>query len=236
MGIPCIYGLPKIYEPDIPLRPIVSFLTSLTYKLSKHLANKLGPLVGNSSPVVKNSTEFAEYVATQKLQQGECLVSFDVVSLFARVPIDLAISVTKHRLEMDETLEEHTILSSSSILNVLKMCLEATYFVYRGDNYQQVFGTAMGSPVSVTVANLIMEDVEERALATFHTPPRFWKKNVDDVCVAMKWNHISQFLNHLNAIEQSIEFKAEMEYDDNTLPYMDICLYHTMEGTIHTSV
>ena len=116
------------------------------------------------------------------------------------------------------------------------MCLEATYFVYRGENYQQVFGTAMGSPVSVTVANLIMEDVEERAPATFHTPHRFWKRNVDDVCVAMKWNHISQFLDHLNAIEQSIEFTAEMEHDDNTLPYMDICLYHTMEDTIHTSV
>ena len=32
-------------------------------------------------------------------------------------------------------------------------------------------GTAMGSSVSIVVVNLVMEDVEERALATFHSPP-----------------------------------------------------------------
>jgi hypothetical protein len=29
--------------------------------------------------------------------------------------------------------------------------------------YQQVFGTAMGSPVSPVIANLVMKDVEQRA-------------------------------------------------------------------------
>ena len=38
-------------------------------------------------------------------------------------------------------------------------CLNATYFAYQGTFYQQTFRTAMGSPVSVTVANLMMEDV-----------------------------------------------------------------------------
>ncbi len=44
--------------------------------------------------------------------------------------------------------------------------LDATYLANRGEVYQQVYGTAMGSPVSVTVANLVMEDVEQRALTT----------------------------------------------------------------------
>jgi len=62
----------------------------------------------------------------------------------------------------------------------------------------------MGSPVSVVVANLVMEDVEERALASCVVPPRFWKRYVDDVCVAMPRNLISSFLDHLNGVESTI--------------------------------
>ena len=32
---PRIYGLPKVHKPQVPLRPIVSFVTSPTYQLSK---------------------------------------------------------------------------------------------------------------------------------------------------------------------------------------------------------
>ena len=35
--IPLIYGLPKIHKADVSLRPIVSFVSSPTYQLSKHL-------------------------------------------------------------------------------------------------------------------------------------------------------------------------------------------------------
>jgi len=37
-------------------------------------------------------------------------------------------------------------------------------------NYKQVFGTAMCSPVSSVVANLITENVETSALETFADP------------------------------------------------------------------
>ena len=38
----------------------------------------------------------------------------------------------------------------------------------------------MGSPVSVTIANLVMEEIEEQALQTCQPQPRFWKKYVDE--------------------------------------------------------
>ena len=49
------YGVPKIHKGGNPPRPIVSFLTSPTYNLSKHLAKVLGPLVGNTLSAVRNS-------------------------------------------------------------------------------------------------------------------------------------------------------------------------------------
>ena len=39
------------------------------------------------------------------------------------------------------------------------------------ENFKQIFETAMDSPVSVVEANLVMEDVETRAIETFLHPP-----------------------------------------------------------------
>ena len=57
---PQLYGLPKVHKIDIPLRPIVSFVNSLTYCLSKHLVSLLSPLVGKTSSHVANSFDFKD--------------------------------------------------------------------------------------------------------------------------------------------------------------------------------
>ena len=101
------------------------------------------------------------------------MVSFDVVSLFTCVPTDLAVQVARRRLEKDQTLLERTDLSVDDIMDLLTLCLNATFLQFRGKVYQQVHGTALGSPVSVVIANLVMEDVEKRALTTFPPLPAF---------------------------------------------------------------
>ena len=148
----------------------------------------------------------------------------------------LAIKIAEQRLESDPSLSERTPLSVQSIITLLDLYLNATYFSFRGEIYQQIYGTAMGSPVSVVVANLVMEDVEERALSSCVVPPCFWKRYVDDVCVAMPRNLISSFLDHLNGVESTIQFTVEVEAEDGTLPFLDICLSHQSDGTVETSV
>ena len=54
----------------------------------------------------------------------------------------------------------------------------------------------MGSPVSVVVSNLVMEDVEERALRDFPTTLRFWKRYVDDICAAVPISQVDTLLTH----------------------------------------
>ena len=113
---PRFYGLPKIHKPQIPLRPIVSFVDSPTYNLSSYLANILEPLVGNTNCHVKNSYEFASFIKDIKLTEDEELVSFDVVSLFTNIPVDLAIRVAEQRLSNDTTLAERTPLAVADII------------------------------------------------------------------------------------------------------------------------
>ena len=56
---------------------------------------------------------------------------------------------------------------------ILQFCLNATYLTYLNEFYQHIFGTAMSSPESVILANIVMEDVENRVLSTYQSPPPF---------------------------------------------------------------
>ena len=229
---PLLYGLPKIHKTGSPLRPIASFFTSPTYHLSKYLCHILSPLVGNSDSL--NSSSFAEFIKSQHVGDG-IFVSFDVVSLFTRVPVHLAVSVARERLLSDDTFSDQTHLSIDNIILLLKFCLDATYLCFRGKFYQQIFGTAMGSPVSVTIANMVMEYVEEKALSTFPSRPIFWKRYVDDTFTVLPEDMVYRFLEHLNQVEPSIRFTVEKEVDGQ-LPFLDLLISRDSDGSISTSV
>ena len=50
-------------------------------------------------------------------------------------------------------------------MDLLNLCLTWTYFQNNVKHYKQLHGTAMGSPVSVVIAEIFMQTVEEQALA-----------------------------------------------------------------------
>ncbi len=92
----------------------------------------------------------------------------------------------------------------------------------------------MGSPVSVAVANLVMEDVEQRALNTFTgIRPRFWKIYVDDTFTDLAEDQLQSFHDHLNSIEGCICFTFEVE-TNGCLPFLDVSVRHEPNGQLFT--
>ena len=121
------------------------------------------------------------------------------------------------------------------IISLLELCLGATFLSFRGVFHQQCFDTAMGSPVSVTITNLVMEDIEDRALSTFSPTPRFWKSYMDDTCTLLSSDFINKFHDHLNDVDLNIQFPLEKE-KDGSLPFLDVLLSRDSDGSISTSV
>ena len=227
--IPLLYGLPKIHKPGIPLRPIVSFVSSLTYALSRYLARVLSPLVGNSSSFVASSSEFVTFSKTVTIPENYELVSFDVVSLFTNVPIELALSVVEKRLD-EVDVSDHTHLSKEVLVSLLRLCLSSTNFYYNGTVYQQIFGTAMGSPVSVVVANIVMEHIEDNiALNMSPVPTIFWKRYVDGVLTAIPADRVDEMLAHINSINHNIQFTSERE--GHIISFLDVKIMHNDDGS-----
>ena len=81
--------------------------------------------------------------------------------------MDLALRITKERLQQDQNLAEHTNLSVDNILKLSDFVLNHNYFKYDGDHNKQIFGCAMGSPISPVLADLVMEEIEATAISTF---------------------------------------------------------------------
>ena len=174
--IPKFYGLPTVHKENTPLRPIVSSNGSVSYGVAKEVARIIKPLVGATEYHVNNSMEFTEEIKKMKLEEGECLTSYDVSALFTSIPISSALDIINNKLQEDTDFHNRTKMSTNNIIELLDFCLRNTYFIFQGVFYQQIKGAAMGSPVSPIVANIFMEAFEARALATAVHPPKLWEK------------------------------------------------------------
>ena len=115
--IPHIYGLPKIHKYGCPLRPIVNDIGSPSYGLDMLLVNKFKPLVGHSQSFIKDSSHFIQNIKNMSLRESDIMVSFDVVSLYTKIPVNEVVNIIK------ELTDEETT-------NLVKVCLASTYFSF----------------------------------------------------------------------------------------------------------
>ena len=93
----------------------------------------------------------------------------------------------------------------------------------------------MGSPISMVIANSVMEYVEQKALSSFSSSPKLKKRFVDDTFVIMQTNEVSRFFDHLNKVDLNINFTIELEQDDK-LAFLDVLVRQTQDGKLATEV
>ena len=125
-----------MHKENAPLRPIVSSIGAVTYDIAKYLATVLGPLVGQSEHHILNSKDFADKIAGLVLDEDETITSFDVTALFTSIPPVDAVRAMHEALTQDTTLHERTNLSVDQVCDLLKLCLDNTYFSYGGQFYK----------------------------------------------------------------------------------------------------
>ena len=172
------------HKDNVPLRPIVSSVGSVTYDMTTFMAFVLRPLIGNAKHNVLNSFDFARKIKGITLKPEETVISYYVVGLFTSIPPSSTIDVVHQALLKDNTLSNRTNLSCNQICDLLHLCLDSTYFSYNGQLYQQCHGCPMGSPVSPFVSSLYMEQFEHLAQSTYLcTGLQSWYRHVDDTFV-----------------------------------------------------
>ena len=127
-------------------------------------------------------------------------------------------------------------MSIEQIISLLEFCLKTSHFQFQGRFIEQLQGAAMGSPISPIVANLYMEDFENKAMNTAEYPPKVCKRYVDDTFVVIEADKKQGVLDHIKSVDPFIHFTTEDARTDGSIPFLDTIVMPQSDGFLLTSV
>ena len=160
-------------------------------------------------------------------------MSFDVNSLFTKVPIEETLTFLERKLP---TLDLDLPISVDEFIKLIRVCVNDSVFSFGSDFYRQKFGCAMGSSLSPVLAGVFMEFFESELLPTILDHPLPWFRYVDDVfSVWPEEKHFQDFLFKLNNLHPTIKFKYEFE-ENGQLPFLDVLVRKKQDNFLEFSV
>ena len=197
-----LYGLAKVHKTGIRMRPIVS----LPGTCHQHLAKKLSDIL-SKVPACNIETKpnlVAQQLSQIQLPEGAELVSLDVTSLCAMVPVDEATEFAA--LKTNELGLLPDCMAVETFLFLLRPCVKDVLFASPGGRlYRKVDGVAMGSALGPYVANLLMAQFDD-AIAGLPFDFRY----VDDIIPAFPTSNVG-LLQKVNTLTPSLQFAREFE-------------------------
>ena len=169
------------------------------------------------------------------------LCTLDITSLYTNIPHNEGIQSIKNFLAIHR--DTNALPHNSYIIELLEVVLTNNYFDFNGKHYHQTSGTAMGTKLAPSYANLFMTKFEQNHVYTYHLQPTLWKRFIDDIF--MIWPHVMdsllEFIGHLNNVQPTIKFRSttsptEISFLDHIIYMRDDKLYtrlHTKRTDRH---
>ena len=151
------------------------------------------------------------------------LLSMDVTSLYTNIPQEEGITIVCKTYEKFHLSKPP--IPTLYLRDMLRLILKENSFHFNGKNYLQTHGTAMGTKMAVSFANIFMAAVETEIISRSHLKPLTWKRNIDDVFSLWNMNkgEISSFIELANNYHPTIKFTAEIS--DTEITFLDTCVY-----------
>ena len=164
----------------------------------------LKPLVAKTPSYVKNTTDFLlKLRSVGKVPPGSILVMLDVRSLYTNIPDDEGVEACRELLNTRTVQKPQT----EDIVKLITLILTKNNFSFNNEQYLQLKGTAMGTCMAPSYANILMDNLERQVLAKMDAVPSTWWRYIDDVFAI--WPHgeeqLVEFLEKINQFHSSIK-------------------------------
>jgi len=144
-----------------------------------------------------------------------------MVSLFTNIPINLAMDSVSNRWSH---ISKGIKIPKNEFLKALKLILES-YFKFNNIIYK--FGTPMGSPFSSIIAEIVLQDLEMKALKLLNIEIPFYHRYVDDIAMAAPRQKINECLNAFNSLHNRLQFT--LETGGKRLNFLDVTIINNEE-------
>ena len=155
---------------------------------------------------------FTNEICVLKINPGEILVSYDVLSLFTNVPLHETIDILARKAFENCFNDTYDLNMTQTDLNDLLHV--ATKF--DGALYEQTDGVAMGSPLGPLLANVFMCSIE--------WPLKSQGKLPDETLVIMpNLAAATLFIDTLNHTHSAVSFNMKVE-ENGILPFLGVQL------------
>ena len=107
-------------------------------------------------------------------------------------------------------------------MKLIKVIINQNYFQHRDKNFQPTQGTAKGSPISNTLAEIYLQFSEELIVKQWKETGEItcYRRYVDVIIIIFDQNKINEesIINYMNNIHKHLEFKLTKEENKNKLP------------------
>ena len=236
-----LYGLPKIHKSqiiknaitqqnsdyisipnpsDLKFRPIVAGPVCPTSRLSHLIDILLKELPSQTNSYVRDDIDFLSKINRNlNPAHDNTLITYDVESLYTNIDHDLGIKaitfwLRKHPHLINQRFSEEFICDS------IKFILDNNTFTFNNQHFIQTKGTAMGTKMAPTYANLVLAYLEEILYNKINSDKGeeysdFIKRNflryIDDCFVIWPENKydINFFTKELNSMHPNFKFVKE---------------------------
>ena len=215
---PRLYGLAKVHKSSVPVQPVLSMPGSPYFPIANKVTEWLS--VVPESKCQSSSKKIADQLKSIELDDGEVLISFDVVSLYTNVPVQESILDSAERLYCGEF--ETPPVSKEAFIRLMRLASTDVAMLTHDGYYVQKDGLAMGSPPAPLLANIWLAKKEP----AIKDEAKLFERYMDDIIRTIQSNKIDGKLNEINELHNNLKFTMELE-KDGEIPFLDMLLMRT---------
>ncbi|CAF1440935.1 unnamed protein product [Adineta steineri] len=234
-----LYFNPKTHKNGIPVRPIENTIRSPTTNISKFLDQHIRPIFNDkcSATTIIDGAHLIKqleiYTGKHLFKSSTLFCTFDIHNLFTMLPQEEALNTLveflyTHGYRKVKGIALNTIKKLSSIV------LKENVFVYGKKIYKQIIGGAMGSALTLTLANIFMWKWQQKFVDEQNQSGEFFGRYIDDVFIT--WNTSEEKLRNFLDDANTWHLNIKLDYQiGKSLPFLNVLVTNN-NGILTTSV